>query len=234
MISQCLKRVIWPWKAGKEHLKPERKKSWLFFYSHHCYAANDYQQGNQRQECAHIHNSWRSWWGFASTAKLYLKRKFLLLINISNCVPGFKWHSAYHSQQEGATASVELPEVTAKMTGQESSRTLQKAFDLCTGSQRCCFTGLKISNNIISPSVTTLALSNTHTPGFPNPEASDKQEADMQPAFCVESGSDTLNRHTKDLAPRAPLPSAPFIFKGNKRVQQASCGVQGSAVTRTD
>lgn len=102
VISQCLKWVTWPWKAGKEHLKPERKKSWLFFYSQHCYAANDYQQRNQRQECAHIHYSWRSWWGFASTAKLYLKRKFLLLIKISNSVPGFKWHSAYYSQQEKA------------------------------------------------------------------------------------------------------------------------------------
>lgn len=119
VISQCLKWVIWPGKAGKKHLKPEGKKSWLFFYSHHCcHAANDYQQGNQRQECAHIHNYWRSWWGFGPTAKLYLKRKLLLLINISNCVPGFKWHSAYHSQQERATASVELPEATVKITGQ--------------------------------------------------------------------------------------------------------------------
>lgn len=114
--------MIWPWKAGNEHLKPERKKCWLFFYSHRCYTANDYQQGNQRQECAHTYNSWRTWWGFASTAKLYLKRKFILLINITNCVPGFNWHSAYHSQQERATASAELPEEIAKKTGQESSR----------------------------------------------------------------------------------------------------------------
>lgn len=72
-----------------------------------------------------------------------------------------------------------------------------------------------------------------HTPGFPDPEAPDKQEVDRQPVICVESESDTLNRHTKALDPRIPLPFAHFRFKGNKRSQQASFGVQGLAGTRT-
>lgn len=94
------------------------------------------------------------------------------------------------------------------------------AFDFCIGSQRRCFTGLKISNNFISLSVTTLALSNTHTPGFPDPEAPDKQEVDRRPAFCMESGSDTQNRHTKVLAPTASLSSAHFSVKENERKQK--------------
>lgn len=47
------------------------------------------------------------------TKFIYFKRKFLLLINISNRVLG--WQSAYHFQQERATASVELLEATVKV-----------------------------------------------------------------------------------------------------------------------
>lgn len=44
--------------------------------------------------------------------------------------------------------------VQEKMGKLKDHNWVQKvAFDLCTGSQRCCFTGLNISNNFTSPSV---------------------------------------------------------------------------------
>lgn len=53
--------------------------------------------------------------GLCTKCQLYFKRKFLLLINISNSMLGFKGQPAYHFQQERATASVELLEATTRV-----------------------------------------------------------------------------------------------------------------------
>lgn len=131
---------------------------------------------------------------------------------------------------ERATASVKLPEATAKITGQEKNpnctRNYRKARGLLIGYRKLLLTfalEAKGAVSLDSKFRTALflpqlqhSLNPIHTPGFPDPEAPDKQEADRQPAFCMESGSDALNRHTKVLASRAPLTSALFRFKGNK------------------
>lgn len=162
--------------------------------------------------------------------KLYLKRKFLLVINTSNCVPGFKWYSAYHSQQESSKCWTSRGNSKNHWTTYIKKNKLSKKRQFIIGYRRLLLTfalEAKGAAPLDSQFPTTLFLPRLqhllypiHTPGFPDPEAPDKQEA---ASLLCGIRSDIPNRHTKALDPRTPLPSAHFRFKGNKSATSILC-----------
>lgn len=227
-------------------MEPEGKKYWTFFYSHHCHdTANDYQHRNQTQECAQIyHLLLEELVGLCTNCQLYFKKKFLLLINISNHVLGFKSQSAYHFQQERATASIELLEATVEVTSlstpqlkkiyrtAHSSKKRQDSSRIRVGYRKLLLTfalGAKCAVSLSPKFATTLFLPGLqhlvypiHGPGFIDLKVLDKQEIDRHPASNTKAGFNIQNRHTmaqdgasESPGPRAPSPSACYRIKNS-------------------
>lgn len=156
-----------------------RERNPSSFYSHHCYAANDYQQGNQRNvlTCTILGGAGGVLHQLLSSISrenfYYWLISVIVCLGLSGNLPLKRASATWKSNSKCWTSRSNSknycprkhPKLSKKI--QESSRIInwvqKAAFDLCTGSQRCSFTGLKIVNSFISPSVTTFTLSNTHT-----------------------------------------------------------------------